>query len=98
MSELAGVWISLGVALGLSLMLGIALLASLEKRSTLERQLAELAEHNSHLYRVQELQAKDIAQLRSALRAENAHVAQLLRKTELIKLLLDELHTHHPSN
>jgi hypothetical protein len=97
-SELAGVWISLGVALILLLMLGIALLVSLEKRSTLKRQHAELAEHNAYLCRVQDLQVRDIGQLRSALRAEKAHVAQLLRKTELIKLLLDELHTHHPSS
>jgi hypothetical protein len=97
-SELAGVWISLSVALGLLLILVIAMLVSLEKRSTLERQRAELAEHNAHLRRVQDLQARDIAQLGSALRAEKAHVAQLLRKVELIQLMLDELHAHHSSS
>ena len=91
MSELAGVWISLGVALGLLMMLGIALLVSLEQCSTLEREQLELAERNADLCRVQDLQASDIDQLRSALRAEKAHVAQLLRKVELLKLLLGEL-------
>lgn len=95
MSELVGVWASLGVALSLLVVQGVALLVSFIKRSSLEREHADLAQGYAQLRQLQNEQIQEVCELRSALRAERAHVIQLVRKTELMKLMHDELLAQH---
>jgi RNase adaptor protein for sRNA GlmZ degradation len=91
-NELLGVWISLGAAIFSTLLLGLFLLVSLEKVLTLDARRSDLVKRNEQIEQLHNSQVNEVFELRSALRAEKAHVAQLLRKAQLLEQLLDEQH------